>query len=59
MSYKHFLIATIVSFHKSRYSIDESNKQVEVVLVLSKPKLTDITVQVTDLNVTATSKLST
>ena len=39
---------------KSTYSINENGKAIEVELVLTKPSSTDFTVQVMNVDVTAT-----
>ena len=43
-----------VSFMRSIYSVNENGKIVEIELVLTKPSSTDFTVQVMNVDVTAT-----
>ena len=50
-----FAVATL-SFNQSVYNINESDGQVQIVLVLSNPSSTNIDVKVKDSNVTAMSK---
>jgi len=45
-----------VSFNQSTYSIDEDEGPAQPVLVLSNPLSTDITVQVTSNDITATGE---
>ena len=49
-------VATRLSFKQPSYSVYESKKEIELQLVLSKPRSTNVTVQVTDFDITATSK---
>ena len=49
-------IDTTITFSQSTYSVDENNGSVRIVLVLSNPSSTDITVQVRDSNNTATGE---
>ena len=51
------LVAIDVSFRELMYSLNETLRHVQPVLVLSNPSSTDITVQVTDNNDTATGEL--
>ena len=44
----------VVSFMRSTYSVNENGKIVEIELVLTKPSSTDFTVQVMNVDVTAT-----
>ena len=48
---------TTVSFNQTTYTVDENNGPVHPVIVLSKPLLADITVEVGELSDTATGKL--
>ena len=50
-------VAIDIFFNESIYSVDESSGNVQIVLVLSNPSSTDITVQVTSYNDTATGEL--
>ena len=43
-----------MSFNKSAYSVNENEGPVQLVLVLSNPSSTDVTVEVTDEGNTAT-----
>jgi len=52
----HHFIAIAVTFSQSEYSVDEDGGPVQPVLVLSNPSSTDITVQVRDTEITATSE---
>jgi len=49
----HLIVAT-VSFEQSSYKVNEYDGIVELVLVLSNPSSTDITVKVIDNGITAT-----
>ena len=51
-------VATRLSFKQPAYSVHESKKEVELQLVLSKSRSTNLTVQVIDFDITATSKLN-
>ena len=51
-----FLIATNVNFSQSTYSVDEDDGPAQLVLVLSNPSSTDITVEVTSNDITATGE---
>ena len=51
-----FLVATSISFDQPTYNVDENNKGIQTMLVLSKPQYTDIIVEVIDFGITATSK---
>ena len=50
-------LATRLSFKQPAYSAYESQKEIELQLYISKPRSTNVTVQVTDFAITATSKL--
>ena len=50
-------IAIVLFFNETIYSVNETLRHVQPVLVLSNPSSTDITVQVTDNNDTATGEL--
>ena len=52
-----YFLAIDVFFNASTYTVDENNGHVQLVLVLSNPSSTDITVQVTDNSDTATGEL--
>ena len=52
-----YFLAIDVFFNESTYTIDENSTHVQPVLILSNPSSTDITVQVTDNNDTATGEL--
>ena len=47
-------IDVAVSFMKSTYSVNENGGAIEVELVLTKPSSTDFTIQVMNVDVTAT-----
>jgi len=51
-------IDSTVSFALTAYSVDEDDGPAQLVLVLSNPSSTDITVQVTASNNTATGEYS-
>ena len=51
------VIAIMLFFNETRYSVNETKEHVQPVLVLSNPSSTDITVQVTDNKDTATGEL--
>ena len=51
-----FLIAVIIMFDQSTYSVNEDDGSVLIVLVLSKPSLTDITVDMFNTDETATGE---
>ena len=51
-----YSLAIVVTFEQSTYSVDEDAGPAQPVLVLSNPSSTDITVQVSDTENTATSK---
>ena len=51
-----YLIAATIRFDQPGYSVDESSKLMQPVLVLSKPQSTDITVAVIDSEITAASE---
>ena len=53
--YFFYSLAT-VRFHQSDYSVDEHDGLAKLVLVLSNPLSTDISVQVNDTNGSATGK---
>ena len=48
--------STLVKFNQSSYSVNESDGQMQPVLLLSDPLSTNITVQVINLDITATGK---
>ena len=50
------LLAITVMFSERRYNVDEDAGQAQPVLLLSNPSSTDITVQVRNIDGTATSK---
>ena len=50
-------IATKLSFEQPSYSVDESGIEIQLLLVLSKPRSTNITIQVIEYELTAMSKL--
>ena len=52
----HFIIVPSISFGQSAYSFNEDAGPAQPVLVLSNPSSTDITVQVRDIQNTATSE---
>ena len=54
----HYFIDIILRFNQTTYRINENDETVQPVLVLSNPSLTDITIQVTDSEVSATSNLT-
>ena len=49
-------VAVTIAFSQSTYSVGEDDGQARSVLVLSNPSSTDITVQVRDIQITATSE---
>ena len=51
----HLLVATL-SFDQLSYNVSESDGQVEVVLTLSNPSSTDITVEIANMNIAAMGK---
>ena len=51
-----FLIAVVIMFSQSTYSVNEDDGPVQPVLVLSEPSSTDITVQVFNADGTATGE---
>ena len=53
--YFNLVVATI-SFNQSMYSVNENEGSIQPVLVLSNPSSTDVTVQVTDEEGTASGK---
>ena len=54
--YNDFLVAITISFNELIYFVNESNETVELLVILSNPSATDITVHIMSSNVTATSK---
>ena len=48
----------MISFNKSKYSVNEDGGQIQLTLILSNPSSTDITIQVTASDGTATSELA-
>ena len=50
------LLAITVMLSERRYSVDEDAGQAQPVLLLSNPSSTDITVQIRNIDGTATSK---
>ena len=54
MTFSH--VDIIIIFSQSTYSVNEDNGPAQLVLVLSNPSSTDITVQVRDTQNTATSE---
>ena len=55
-NYVCILIATSVKFDQSAYSVNERNEKVQIVLVLSNPSSTIITVEVLSTDGSATGK---
>ena len=53
-NYKWYFIAITVMFSQSMYSVDEDDGPARPVLVLSNPSSTDITVEATDTEGSAT-----
>ena len=51
-----FCVDATVSFNQSSYSINENNGPVQIVVVLSNPSSSDITIQVLNTDESATSK---
>ena len=51
----HYFIDVILRFNQTTYRINENDGAFQPVLVLSNPSLTDITIQVIDSEVSATS----
>ena len=49
-------LASTITFSRSTYSVNEEDRLVQLVLVLTNPSSTDITVRVRDTQNTATSK---
>ena len=56
-NYYFYCIDTILRFNQTTYRINENDGSIQLVLVLSNPSLTDITIQVIDSEVSATSHL--
>ena len=56
--YDHYIAITI-SFNQSTYHVNENDMTVEIVAILSNPSSTDITVEVTSNDTTATSEFTT
>ena len=54
--YNDFLAAITISFNELIYFVNESNETVELLIILSNPSATDITVHIMSSNVTAISK---
>ena len=54
--YNDFLAAITISFNELIYFVNESNETVELLVILSNPSATDITVQIMSSDVTAISK---
>ena len=52
----YYFIVTNVSFNQSVYNVDENNGYLQVVLALSNPSSTDITIEITDNGITAKGK---
>ena len=51
-----YSLGCVVSFSQSMYNVNEGAGQAQIELSLSNPSSTDITVQVTDTEDTATSE---
>ena len=51
-----FFVEIIVRFSRSTYRVNEDAGPVSPVLVLSNPSSTDITIQIRDTQITATSE---
>ena len=51
------LLVTSVNFSQSTYSVNENSGVIQPVLVLSNPSSTDITIEVTSTDGSATGKL--
>ena len=54
--YNDILAAITISFNELIYFVNESNETVELLVILSNPSATDITVHTMSNNVTAISK---
>ena len=52
------VVAVIIKFENSSYSIDERNRPVKPVLILSNPSSTNITVNILNIDDTATGMYS-
>ena len=55
--YYYYFIDIILRFNQTTYGINEKDGPFQPVLVLSNPSLNDITIQVVDSEITATSNL--
>ena len=55
-TYYHFLSAITVMFNQSMYSVNEDAGPAQPLLVISNPSSTDITVQVTNTDGSATGE---
>ena len=53
-----YLLDIVISFNKSKYIVDEDSGHVQVMLTLSSPPLTDITMEVTANEGTASGELT-
>ena len=56
--YDHYIAITI-SFNQSTYHVNENDMTVEIVAILSNPSSTDVTVEITSSDTTATSEFAT
>ena len=56
IKYVYISLDTSVKFNQSAYSVNEGNEVLQIVLVLSNPSSTDITVEVLSTDGSATGK---
>ena len=54
----HYFIDIILRFNQTTYRINENDESFQPVIVLSNPSLTDITIQVIDSEISATSNIT-
>ena len=52
------LVAISIKFEKSSYDVDETNRTIQPVLILSNPSSTSITLNILNINDTATGMYS-
>ena len=58
MSTVFYLLVATVSFDQSSYNVSEKDGQVQVMLVLSNPSSTDISIEIDNMNIAALGKQS-
>ena len=54
----YHVVAVSIKFEKSSYSVDEGNRTVQPVLILSNPSSTSITINILNIDDTATGMYS-